>query len=538
MGLNGTRDVERAERSPALLDKWIPPDLRTDIEERFWRPIESLTSLEAMIADEAFFADPGRHIGLYADHGPTHARDVALRVLEIADWAFGSLIEDRSRDRRDFVTGAAVLIALVHDVGMCVIPPVGRRLHAQFATQLVRSEVFADVVDRLVDTDAGRLASTLRASGVEPARGVPEVLACAVAHSKSTVPMATLEDHVAFRRFLQYIARTDLQAQVGAPTTGFADDGTFAWLGRDAELTTDVIDVIRLVRAADALRQRGTTYRTSVGFEVVVDSRTGTSVAVLRSESRRSAFLLEVDFPMMIGEANLRGAELRADALRFDFHRGSFERESALDRVVAATVQVIDDIRRDVLPAFPLASLRVELAEPQDEPGFAHRVAERLGVVDVTAAVPWSATVPAFDWRRAGRPLEAAERAQAVLQLEAHGANVSKRTEGDLFAGVNVVTLGPDETVIRPGEEASFAVVATGPGLVATPLGGYRAEDIQPWIPVGTVGVLRGHDRNSTVRASAEVDVLVVPAGTFLDAWSDPFTADSLRARLAERPLR
>ena len=63
-----------------VLARWVDPSLRATIEERFWAPIERLTSLEAMVADPAFVADPGRHVGLYSDHGPNHARDAACAI--------------------------------------------------------------------------------------------------------------------------------------------------------------------------------------------------------------------------------------------------------------------------------------------------------------------------------------------------------------------------------------------------------------------------------------------------------------------------
>ena len=44
-------------------------------------------------------------------------------------------------------------------------------------------------------------------------------------------------------------------------------------------LADDAIDAVRLVRAADALRQRGTTLRTSAGYEIFIDTDSGDAVS-------------------------------------------------------------------------------------------------------------------------------------------------------------------------------------------------------------------------------------------------------------------
>lgn len=528
------------------LEPWIAPSLRVLVEDRYWAPIERLTGLDAMVADPAFVADPGAHISIYSDHGPNHARDVAARAASISSWAVGTLVPERSDDRAAFVTGAAVLLSLLHDVGMCVDPPVGRRLHAQYGSQLVFTPGFADVLDELLRTDAGLLDSGLTAHGVAAAdrrEVAAEVLACAVAHSKSTVPAPVLDDPAGFRSLLQYVRHTQLLDQQPGRTLD-SDRGTFAWLtdARYAALTADVVDAIRIVRAADALRQRGTTLRTSSGFEVVVDARTGCAATVVRSASRRSAFLLEIGKPISIGEANIRGAEIDPHEVRFHFHRGDLASPEIADRVADATASVVDDIQRDILPSFPSRDLAITLVAPADDPTFAERVRGRFvarrpeldGRVDVVPGAPIPTVPPRFDWVGRGRPVEPAMRDVALADMEARGLRVV-HTADEMFDGVVAVDLAEGEAIIAPGEDASFAVVATGPGLVVTPLGGYDPVAAQPWIPVGTVGVLRGHDRNSLVTASRPLEVLVIPADVFLAHWAEPYDAAALVARVLER---
>jgi len=61
----------------SVLDEHLPRAIRTDLEERLWRPIEAQATLEALYDDPAFIADPGHHPAIFADHGVVHVRDVA-----------------------------------------------------------------------------------------------------------------------------------------------------------------------------------------------------------------------------------------------------------------------------------------------------------------------------------------------------------------------------------------------------------------------------------------------------------------------------
>lgn len=548
--MHGEATVDGQAARIADLERWIAPDLRGVIEDRFWAPIERLTGLDAMVGDASFVLDPGAHVSLYSDHGPNHATDVAARAASIGTWAYGALVAPRPPARAELSTGVAVLLSLVHDVGMCTDPPVGRHRHAQYAAQLVFSADFADVMDELLRTDAGRLRTGLERAGVpdgDVARVAREVLACAVAHSKSTVPSTLLDAPHRLRRLLQYVERTALDEQGVAAEGVVDDDGSFAWLAEErfADLALDVVDAIRVVRAADALRQRGTTLRTSAGFEVVVDARTGGAATVVRSTTRRSAFLLEVDKPIVIGEANIRGAELSPGLLRFEFHRGSLASDGAAARVADAVAGVVDDIQRDILPSFPTVRFDMVLVEPADEPKFASHVrdaflARRPELAEQVALLPgpvYPSVPPAFTWRDRGRELPAARRRLVLERLAAHGLRVEASAD-ELFEGTCIVDVAAGEVLMKPGEDASFAVVAFEPGLVVAPIGGYRPAAIEPWIPVGTIGVLRGHDRNSTITATRPIEVLVVPAEVFLAHWAVPYDAAELVAHVRAHPAR
>jgi hypothetical protein len=72
----------------------------------------------------------------------------------------------------------------------------------------------------------------------------------------------------------------------------FFEQTAFSWLVAAApevqQLTLDVIDTVRALRCADALRQRGTTFTTSAGYQVFVSDVHRLSLSALRQIQERS----------------------------------------------------------------------------------------------------------------------------------------------------------------------------------------------------------------------------------------------------------
>ena len=134
-----------------------------------------------------------------------------------------------------------------------------------------------------------------------------EVLALSLCHSKSAVPAHLLDDPAALRALMLRGAFTDLDRQTAEPRDAPADGdvrrrslprrswratamsparpsrGSSTLVQRPVSSSPMSIDAIRVLRAADALRQRGTTQRTSAGYEICVDRRSGLAVMALRS---------------------------------------------------------------------------------------------------------------------------------------------------------------------------------------------------------------------------------------------------------------
>ena len=333
----------------AVIDAILTPAVRDDLEDRFWRPIEAQATLEILRDDPDFLASPGTHPAMFADHGVVHVRDVAIGLVRLLETIDGVLLPRRPGPRRRFVEAYGVAAAYLHDVGMVDLTPVGRRTHPQFAAHAAFGPDVTPLVDRLLAPGPVRdrldevAARAPFATSLEVV--VREMLSLTLAHSKSAVPAAVLNDRVAFRRLAQRVVFTDLDTIRGAdrlPTATDADpipfdantaayaDPTqsFAWLsamdGPQAAFADDVIDALRALRAADVLRQRGMVLRTSGGFELCIDGATAKAVCTLRPAGGDAAYVISYHDPRCAGEANIKVAFVTPlGHLRIAFHRGA-----------------------------------------------------------------------------------------------------------------------------------------------------------------------------------------------------------------------
>ena len=339
------------EPSLASIDRHLSADVRSLLEERFWRPVVEGSTLEALRAGGAVEWAANGHPALFADHGIVHVRDIAAGVVELAATVEGVLLPVRPGDRREFVVALAVLLTYVHDVGMHDPTPAGRRIHALYAAHVPFAGEMDDVLDRLVDDDGvvvRRIAAVNAVApfGVAPGVVLRELVSLAVAHSKSTVPAALLADPTGLRTVMQHVVLTDLEhhrdsvamptpddmpGELGVNGRWYSDPArdAYAWLdsphAAHRALVDDAIDAVRLLRAADALRQRGTTLRTAAGYEIFIDADSGAAVFALRTAGNDRLLLLRADSPMSAGEANLRCAFVTPHGnLRIAFHRGRF----------------------------------------------------------------------------------------------------------------------------------------------------------------------------------------------------------------------
>ena len=569
----------------AAVDRCLSKDLRSILEERFWRPVEEVSTLEAVSGDGWVISTLGLHPALFADHGIVHVRDVAAGVVELAGIADGTLLPQRPADRQDFVVGLAVLIAYIHDAGMQDSTPEGRRIHALHAAQIPFSGEMDDVIAQLLAC-GGSVASRIDAvNAVAPFR-VPndvvlrELTSLAVGHSKSTVPSALYADYAGFRRAMQRAVliglddhrrdgagigvEGDLPSQLCSNARWYVNPAldAYAWLDSPhpahRALAEDAVDAVRLVRAADALRQRGTTLRTAAGYEVFIDVETGQAVFSLRTSNGEQLFLLRVDNPLSAGEANIRKAEVTPKGnLRISFHRGRFSSQAAASAASDATTRVVADIGADVLGAFDFrhpshdlpapvrvaGSMRVEVERPSDEPAFAETVAAALADVD---PLLWARVFVVADLENASpaervRYLEGisiradSDEAREICDaLEGHGMRVTGMDRRKAFEDVRRVAVVEEEVLVEAGSPPAFVYIPVGCSLRIERLGGYRDVEEHSWIPIGVTGVVRRAERNSTVIAAEPGEVLMIPGELFAREWFRPYQQGEVADLFAE----
>ena len=384
--------------NPSSLDRYLPESVRTIIEQSYYAQINQQAMLENLIQDPDFWQTSDRHPGLFSDHGIVHVRDIACQVLAVLKTINGILIPHRSPDQLEFfINGYAVILAYLHDIGMRDFSPYGRTMHPEYAAHAVFTGAMDDIIDKIWEGNYGHIArhiSRLSDRGILTRDGkviLRELLSLSVAHSKSKIPVTVLDDPGEFRAKMQHILRHNLQdlyrkQQVSREHPVQLDIGSaqgspefldrfysnferqsFDWMVTDRDdargLVSDVTDVLRALRCADALRQRGTVQKTSGGYEVFVSPQSGNALYALRLGVHKLYLVEFSDQMISVGEANIASSELTADGdLRISFHRGAYEHEDALQRAVSGTAYVINDILSDTVDSFwrtnPISKLK------------------------------------------------------------------------------------------------------------------------------------------------------------------------------------
>jgi len=586
--------------------RYLPASFRAFIEEQFYERISAQARLRNLKADPEFLRDPSRHIGLYSDHGPVHVRDVACRYLQVLDRVDGALIPKRDYHDLEFMRVFGLHLVYLHDIGMRDFTTFGRFMHPEFAARYVFSEAFDPMLQLLWRENAGNLPWMLlnqfrEQSKQEQQLRFRELLSMSVAHSKSKFPIAVLNDAGAIAQHMRHILRTPLptlyEQQMRARImktenneeqreqqlrsleqempTFFAkadplplskyyrsgSDAAYCWLNQPAHhrLLLNVQDSLRCLRAADALRQRGTVLRTSAGYEIFVDQHSANAIYALRGEGNQELYLLETTKALNAGEANLSSSEFDQEGnLRIALHRGLFRSAEITQRAAYNAAVVIDDIQADTIQSFDrgvaaetavpwfgeqrcrFENIHIVIEGTQDNPAFAKMVIEAL--VDLNPAIEQrirrSVSLQGADLQEVERYLDGVDLGEAYPDSTAQRALVDKIRSAGVFSedpdwdaaltDVKVIDIQQGTVLMRAGSPAGFVYLPIQPGLVVHPLGGYHQEPASAWVPVGNTGVIRGADRNAEVVAARPLRLLVIPRERYLDYWHRPFNASNL----------
>jgi hypothetical protein len=568
---------------------YLPERVRAWLETHYYARVNAQARLECLILDPDFLDAPRKHVGLYSDHGVVHMRDVARQILQVLGAIHGVLIPSRPPERFDgFMKGYGVALAYLHDIGMADFSAFGRAMHPEFAAQAVFTPEFDEWVEDIWAQDCGGMAGRLRSLAhagrlaQPPETVLRELLALSMGHSKSKIPVSVLNNPLALRTIAQTCVGTDLQTLYplrkliasGQPIPRPEGNGvleavsrhyvdferdSFSWLTSEAAdvraLVDDVVDTLRALRCADALRQRGTVQKTSGGYEVFISQQTGNAVYALRHGDDQ-LFLLETSDALSAGEANIAGSEVGADGnLRLNFNRGAFASEAAFEQAVTSTAAVIQDIRADVIESFrrpdgeaamrglkPAGMIETLLESTDDYPGFVDAVratlqrqdpagADRIQIVPSLQNVPEAERLRYLAASETGWDLS--ERQAVLARLAQSGHKTEGINPEEAFHHVRLAELSAGDALVEAGAPASIVYVPLGDGLKIVPLGGYVAFYVRAWMPLGNTGVIRGALRNASVVAEQAVAVLMIPKDVYLRHWHHTYSEAELTAQMS-----
>lgn len=613
-----SRHDEELQR--AQFNRYLSAEIRTHIEDNYYAEVERQAKLDHLIEDGEFLADPSRHVGLYSDHGVVHVRDVAQNILHILETISGVLIPRAdSYVRAEGMKAYGVMLAYVHDIGMRDFSAFGRTMHPEFAAQELYSPAFDEIIDVIWDDNCGNIAWGLVGffdQGLltqAPKLILREMLSLAVAHSKSKVPIAILNDSAAFRALMTqtisvnlphlyhdqrvakaaerlrqaralpeeragpdqlellslaledacsqrelFLASAQTPNRVNEDALRFYDDveaEAFRWFESEEEevrlLLRDAVDVVRSLRVADALRQRGTVLRTSGGYRISVDQNTARSVFTLQKASGET-FLVEGSDAISAGEANIASSELSPTGdLWISFQRGSFaDRETA--RAASRNVAlIVDDIQRDIIDTFSRSTpegstaysshlksshdIRIFIENTDDNLAFADMVKEVLTGIAPDAGAK-TQIVPSLknvapeelaryldasllDWSRK-------QREEALQRISRSGHKVDGIDPEMAFRNVRVTRVSEGEVLIQADSPHGFVYVPTNGRVLSLPRGGYKSFEIEAWSLIGRNSVITGDVRSDTNSALGVVELLMIPKETYLKHWHHTYAID------------
>jgi hypothetical protein len=469
-------------------------------------------------------------------------------------------------------------------------------MHAYTVAQKVLSPEFDNLLQAIWDENAGNIPwklTSLTSLEEDPHLVLREMLALAICHSKSAIPVEFLCDPQKLRKAMLCCAVIDLQdlfgrirefrsmyktsaenekvtyplganglgAMVSPERVEFlrryyddlSDEG-FRWLVNPhpsiRQLVDDVVDTLRALRCADALRQRGTTLKTSGNYEIFVDRKTGDAIFTLRQRDRK-LILVVIPDPVSAGEANLASCELTQDGnLRASFHRGNFQDTETVQKAASNAALVLTDIQKDVVDSFqrlPPSSghpkewwkdaneMQILLENVGDNPEFASLVQSYLrqsnpASQNTVRVVP---SLKEVSERERSLYLDAKEldwddetRRKALDRIARSGHKTSPIDPQMAFQEVRQVKITAGNTLLEAGALPGFVYIPLSGILKVIPLGDYPAFLIQPWMPLGITAVIRGAFRNATVVAEEDADLLMIPQEIYLKYWHHTYTLD------------
>lgn len=374
-------------------------------------------------------------------------------------------------------------------------------------------------------------------------------------------------------RLAQFTARTDAAKRLNPEIEQHYGDSdqfkqiAFSWLVADApevqQLILDVIDTVRALRCADALRQRGTTFTTSAGYQVFISPDTANAIYALQSDNRAQFFLLEGKDPISAGEANMANSNLDQDGnLRIAFTRGAFSSSAATRWAAFSAAVVIQDIQADVIGSFRRSvseqehlrrSIKLEqemqiLVEGVDDnPEFADLVCQELSQLnpDLAFRVQAVTSLQHADLKQVDRYLGGiqpdwgiTEKLHLLDQLVKSGHKVDHIDLEQAFTETRLITVKAGEVLIEPGVLSGFVYIPFSEGLKLISSTHYQMLAVLPWVAMGDIEAVRNIITQSRVVAEQPVELLMIPKQIYNRYWYAPYTVDEFTHLFAHGELQ
>lgn len=591
---------------------YLPEAFRKYIESNFYAKIAEKARLKNLKNDKAFLKNPAKHIALYSDHGTVHVRDVANQILEVIHRVNGVLIPERDYSNLEFIRAYGLHLAYLHDIGMVDFSDFGRFMHPEFAAQYVFQAPFNDILELLWQENSGNIPWQLLSlfkknySETQIKTIFREILALSVGHSKSKMPIEVINNPELLRARMQWILSSPLERlyveqkvvkfkkqlqgatsekeqlkikkklerfekkQGNIVTTSSLpldkyyedfDKEAFHWLLSEdpaiQKFVINILDSIRCLRAADALRQRGTVLRTSAGYEIFVDQKSANAIYALRSENNEELYLLESKKPINAGEANLASSELDRDGdLRISFHKGLFQNAKITQKAAHNAAITIDDIQADTLQSFirnteldaklfkapkkASAAIKIRIEGVDDNEHFAELVCKTLRDLSpsITDRLETTISLQGAELKEVKRYLNGVDLKNRFKTKKALQKMLEKIPKGSLnmvdvnwnaaLKDLRVVKIKSGEMLIQSGSPSGFVYIPLANGLKVFPLGGYESTPAPSGVPIGNTGVIRGSVRNANVFAERNLELLIIPKETYLNYWYTPHSSKTL----------
>ena len=550
----------------SIINAVIPQSICDLINKKYYNKIPKEVDFAHAIHSESFLENAEDDIALFSDHGLHHIKNVAGQIPGILQCVHGIHIPKRNNVRLIFMRSYGIILGFIHDIGMSDVSLFGRAMHGEFVAQEVFKPSFAPIFKCMWNENIGNIPwhlVNLHQKGIleqDPKVVFRELLSLAVCHRKQLVPVDILNNGNDLREKMQYFIVNSLQSQYGRikkiPISKIAEaasvdmqkhlnrfyknfhEQSFLWLLSSnkiiKKLIVDVIDALRVLRSADALRQRGTELKTSAQFQIFISQFTANAIYALTSKDGRIYFL-EVDKTINSGEANIAHMHFTNEGdLRFAFHRGFFHTEKATERAINCLRELILQLDNDISNTFYRNDKQVNrrpklfLESTEDFPDFINRLVKKIldikpKLAEFIEIVPSLKLATQFEYNNYINAhfvnWNVKEKRTFLKKIAASGQKTKQIELDKAFQHAKIIKIKKGEILFAAKTMAGFVYFPFSSGLEGQPTGYYSPFQVAAYTPLGNTGAIRGDIRNATIIAKKDLKLLVIPKDEYLHYW-------------------